>query len=155
MPWRIQKARTRGSSLAIEVDAEAALLRELHPLAEVLRLHLVAIHLLAVLEDRVAGVQIDAVLAGNEGEGLVDVGHQLLGRAGLAGIVACRLDAAGGAQRVLEPAHVVALPTVHRNRYFAKRGDRFLRIDADSGVLFPCSFVCGFAHFAFSFSGMV
>ena len=64
----------------------------------------------------VAGVEVQAVRAGDQREGLVEVGAQFVGRAGLAGIVARdRQAAADRLAGVLEAADVVALPAVERD----------------------------------------
>ena len=63
-----------------------ALAQSIQPL-EVRRLERVALDLLAAGLG-VAGVEVEPVGAGNQGEGLVQVGPELVGRAGLAGVVA-------------------------------------------------------------------
>ena len=79
----------------------------------------------------VAGVEVQAVRAGQERQRLVQVGPQLVGRAGLAGIVAGdRQAAAELLARVLETADVVPLPAVQRDR--DRREPRQGRIDIDA-----------------------
>ena len=148
MPWLIQNLRTFGSvgegervggermreEGGVEVELHAGLLRPLHPRLELLGADLVAVDHLALV-DAVAGVEVDAVLAGDEAEREGEVLHQLRGRTRLAGVVAGRLDAAGGAAGRLEPAYVVALPAVEGDGDLAEIGDHLLGVDADLRVL--------------------
>ena len=66
------------------------------------------------IEDRVARVQVQLHLSGDQLQDFVDVRHQLLRRRRAPGIISGGLNAAGqGFVRVgVEAAHVVALPTV-------------------------------------------
>ena len=61
----------------------------------------------------VGGVEVEAVGAGDEGEGFFEVGAEFVGRAGAAGVSAGDGEAAAdGFAGVLEPDDVVALPAV-------------------------------------------
>ena len=102
----------------VEIAAEASFLTEADPLREVLRFQLVAVRPLAVLEDRVACVQVHLRPSGDQGKHLVEVGHQFFRRPRSAGIVAGGLDAAGeGLARIgIEASHVVSLPAMQRDR---------------------------------------
>ena len=118
----------------IEVELHADLLSPHDPRLEVLDVELVAVNDL-VLVDAVAGVQVHTVLAGNERERELEVLLQLLGRAGLARIVAGRLNAARGATRSLEPADVVALPAMEGNGDLVEILQDLFRVNADLGIL--------------------
>jgi hypothetical protein len=86
----------------------------------------------------IAGVQAEAVLAGQQRQHLVGVVPQLVGRAGLAGITSGdRQSAAQFPARVFEAADVVSLPAVQR-QWDAGQAlhDRF-GIDSQRGVAFP------------------
>ena len=56
----------------VEVEPDAAFFREVDPLSEVLRLYFVASREFAVLKDGVAGVEVEALFAGDKGERLVE-----------------------------------------------------------------------------------
>ena len=87
----------------------------------------------------VAGVQVQAVRAGDQRQGLVQVGPQLVGRAGLARIIAGdRQAAAQFLARVLESAHVVALPAVQRNGDTRQTLHSPIHVHAPVGILLPC-----------------
>ena len=76
----------------------------------------VAVDALAA-EVAVEGVQVEAMPAGNQREGLFRVGAQLLGCARLARIVAGRRQPAAELHpELLEPADVISLPAVQRDR---------------------------------------
>ena len=109
----------------------AGLLREGDPRREVAGLERVAVDEAVLAEDRVVGVEVEAVRAGDEREGLLDVGHQLLRRAGAAGVVAGRLDAAGERAVVVEADDVVALPAVHGDVEPAEGLEGGLDVDAE------------------------
>ena len=79
-----------------------------------LRLDLVAVNsLFTLLKNSVAGMEIEPVLSGHEGEYLLDVGHQLLGISGSAGIISGCLDTSGKGAVLVEAHNVVSLPAVH------------------------------------------
>ena len=105
-----------GEKRRIEVHADPPGLRPVDPALKVLGLERVALDLPAAGLG-VAGVEVQAMRAGQERQRLVQVGPQLVGRAGLAGIMAGdRQAAAQLLARVLETADVVALPAVERDR---------------------------------------
>ena len=124
----------------VEVAAQAALLAEIHPLLEVLGLDLVTIHPAAVLliEDGVAGMEVHLLGAGAQLHHHVQVGHQLFGGAGAAGIVAGGLDAAGQGRVgvAIKAAHVVALPAVQAHGRLAELFHGSVHVHADGGVAF-------------------
>ena len=91
----------------------------------------VAVDEAVLAEDRVVGVEVEAVRAGDEREGLLDVGHQLLRVAGAAGVVAGRLDAAGERAVVVEADDVVALPAVHGDMELSEGLQGGLDVDAE------------------------
>ncbi len=82
------------------------------PGGEVLRPQFVALHFLATRLG-VDGMQVEPMRAGDQAVGFVQVAAQLVGVAGLAGVVArCRQAPAKLSVGRLEAAHVVALPAV-------------------------------------------
>ena len=84
----------------------------------------------------VAGVEVQAMRAGQERQRLVEIGPKLVGRAGLAGIIAGdRQAAADLLAGALEPADVVALPAVERDRDGREPRQGRLDIDAPLRVL--------------------
>ena len=127
----------------VEVDAEAVLLSPSHPRLEVLVLDLVAVDPgVLVGEDGIAGMQVDALLAGDEAARLLEVGRQLLEGAGAARVVARGHDAAGGRIVLLVEAHdVVALPAVDGDRLAGQLRQDRLGVDALGGVCLACQFV--------------
>ena len=76
-----------GEEGGVEVHPDPLRLRPVDPAAEVLGLERVALDLLAAGLG-VAGVEVEPVRAGDQRQGLVEVGPELVRRAGLAGIVA-------------------------------------------------------------------
>ena len=158
MPWRTQKARDLrllgwergqrvrrkggGEERGVEVDAEVILLGKVDPVVKMAALQGVAVDRLAV-QDRVAGVEVDALFARDEGDGFRKVLHELLRRAGSARVVARGLDAAGeGLAGVLKAEHVVALPAVDGDGLLREAVDGRLRVDAQRGVARLGQFVC-------------
>lgn len=103
-----------GEKGGVEVAAQAPRLAELHPGGEVLGLQRVPAGPLSGPEDGVAGVEVQLFQAGAQLQHHVQVGHQLLGGAGPAGVIPRGLDAAGegGAGVGVEAPHVVPLPAV-------------------------------------------
>ena len=118
----------------VEVNAHAALFGIVHPNLKILRLNGVAV-MIAILKYCIAGMQVQLVLAGNQRKCLVQVCHQLLGRGGLARIIAGRLNAAGKRAVVVKAGHIIALPTVHGNGQFQQFFDRLLGIHTDGSIL--------------------
>ena len=98
---------------------------------------LVAVHLFAA-EFGVAGVQVEAVSAGNEGKGLLQIGAQLVRRAGLAGIIAGGdQPAAQRRAEIFKPADVIALPAMEGNGNARQRLQGVVNVHADGGITFP------------------
>ena len=94
----------------------------------------------------VEGVQVQPVLARDLGIGKFQIGAQLVGGAGAAGVIAGGLDAAAGtAGLALEADHVVALPAMHRDRDRPERGHRRFGVDAPIGKHLARDLI-GFAH---------
>ncbi len=118
----------------VEVHAAPGRLRPVDPAGEVLGAELVALDLLAARLG-VDRVQVQAVRAGDERVGLVEVRAQLVGVARLARIVARGRDPAGElAAGVLEAADVVALPAVQADLGCGQGGQGRLGVDAEGGV---------------------
>ena len=112
----------------VEVDAKALLARPLDPGTEVFVGELVAVVPgVLVREDRIAGVQVYALGAGDEARGVGEVRRELLEVAGASGIVARGHDAArGGVIALVKALHVIALPAVH--------GDGLCRQACENGL---------------------
>ena len=127
-----------GEEGGVEVAAQAPRPAEVHPLLEVLGLQPVPVHPAAVfvVKDGVAGVEIELLHAGAQLEDQVDVGHQFLGSAGPAGVVAGGLDAAGeGLGGVgVKAADVVALPAVEGDGSLHQALHGLLGVHTQSGV---------------------
>ena len=96
---------------------------------------LVTVDFLAVLEDRVAGMEVHTVLAGDELESQFKICHQFFRRTRLARVVAGGLNAAGESSCVLESCHVVSLPAVHGNGNLREFLYGLLGIYAECGIL--------------------
>lgn len=123
---------TRG----IEIEAQPMRLRPADPVLEVRDFDLVAIHFPAP-KLAIHRVKVDAMLARDEGKGLLQVGPQFIRRACLAGIVARdRKSTAQRAAKILESADVVSLPAVERNWNLGKSLKGVIHIHAQSGVAF-------------------
>ena len=122
----------------VEIQAHVVLLGKLYPLGKVLGLQLVAVDRLAI-EDGVDGVKIDLLFAGDQLQSDLQIGHQLFGSAGLAGIVAGGLDTAGeGAAQVFKTDNVIALPAMHTDGDVLQNVQRFFGIDTEFFILFAC-----------------
>ena len=108
-----------------------------NPVLEMLGLDFVAVHFFAA-ELAVEGMQVEAVLAGNERQRFGRVGAKFIGRARFAGIIARGHDAAGErAAEIFKAAHVVALPAMQRDGNFLQAFQHPVRVHADGGVAFP------------------
>ena len=128
----------------VKVQAETARLGPVQPAGKVLGGELVPIDAFAKSLG-VDGMKVHAVGAGNEGEGLVEVGAEFVGVAGFAGIVAGGLDAAAGKARgTLETADIIPLPAMQRNGDVAQCGQGAVGINAGGGVIFTGETVGGF-----------
>ena len=119
----------------VEVHADPPGLRPVDPASEMFGLESVALDLPAAGLG-IAGVEVQAMRAGQERQRLVQVGPELVGRAGLAGIMAGdRQAAAELLAGVLESADVVALPAVQRDRDGREPCQGRIDIDAPFRVL--------------------
>ena len=125
-----------GEAGGVEIDLQVPAAGPFGPAPEVLGLDGVAVDGLAA-EFAVHGVEIDPVAPRDEGEGLLEVGPELVDRPGPARIAARDLQAAAveARARALEAADVVALPAVDGERDRLQAGQRFFRVDAPLGVL--------------------
>ena len=80
-------------------------------------------------------MEVDLVLAADQGERLVHIGAQLVGRAGGSGIVAGGLNAAGQLTVAeQESLDIVALPAVHGNFDVGQAADGLLGVGAERRV---------------------
>ena len=96
----------------IKVQAEFGFLGPVQPAAEFVDGVGIPVDLLAILFG-ITGVKIQLGSAGNHGAGKIDVGPQLLGIAGAAGIVAGGGNATGQGADAVKADNVVPLPAVH------------------------------------------
>ena len=109
----------------------------------------------------VAGVEVEPMRAGDQRQGLVEVGPQLVGVRALPRIVAG--DARPppiGLAGALEAADVVALPAMERNSDGAKCLDRPVNAHTDLGILIACQLISlfdtrGSSHPATPVSGTI
>ena len=123
----------------VEVHAEPAGLGPVKPPREVLRPQFVALDALAVSLG-VDRMEVQAVRAGNQAEGLIQVRPKLIRVSGLAGVVARgRQSAAGLSARALEAGYVVSLPAVQRYRDIGQPLDCLIAVHAELGILLSCS----------------
>ena len=123
-----------GEISGIEIHADAQPAGPVDPALEMGRLDLVAIDRPAA-GVQIDGVQVEAMLAGDEAVGRLGVGAELVGGAGPAGVVAGGQDAAAGESAgPFEPAHVVPLPAVHGDGDFAQLAEGLVGIHAQLGV---------------------
>src|SRR5690606_30620687 len=133
---RMRKRAVRGERMRetgrIKIHAvQTDRLAPVHPRGEVARLDGVALDRLSA-EVAVDRVQIEAVPTGQQLVNEFEVLTQLVDGAGLAGIVAGGLDAAGErGVGALETADIVALPAVHGDRRGGEGLERGLHIDAE------------------------
>ncbi len=119
----------------VEIEPHRGGLGPVDPAREMFRFQRIAIDL-SPAGFGVAGMDIDLVLAGYEGEHLVQVGPHLVTVAGAARVVAGRHDpAAAGTVRGFEPGHVVALPAVDRDRDRQAGRDRLVGIHPQPRVV--------------------
>ena len=130
-----------GEEGGVEIKAHSAILRELYPGGEVTGLDGVPANRLAVGNDGVAGVEVDLLCTGDEGERLVHICHKLLGGGSLAGVVTRGLDAARKLRLAVESNDVVALPAVDGNGNLCKDLDRLVGVDAVLCILVLCVIV--------------
>ena len=147
----------------IEIQAESILLRPRNPVREMFRRDFVAVDFFAV-ELAVKGVQVQAMFAGDQRKGFLQIGAKFFRRARFAGIIAGGdQSAAERAAEIFKSADIVALPAVERNgnplREFSARGPHSRRVQRN--VLWPArriflrwSFSSGVFQFTISkFSG--
>ena len=126
-----------GEAGRIEVHPEAERLGPVDPRLEMTGLDLVAVDFFAAgLE--VEGMEVEPVLAGDEGENLFEVRAQFVRRAGAAGIIAGHGKAAAGiaGRGGLESADIIALPAVDGDRGAGEGFEGFLGVHAERRVGF-------------------
>jgi len=82
-------------------------------------------------------MKVEAVAAGNDRKGLLEVRSQLVGCAGLAGVVAGNgKPAAEFLAGVLEATDIIALPAMDGNRDAGKLLECFVGVHAQGGIAF-------------------
>ncbi len=87
-------------------------------------------------EFSVERVQVEAMRAGNQRQGLGRVAPELVGRARLAGIVARRGNPSAELTiRVFETRDIVSLPAMERDGDVRELPERSLGVDAEVGVV--------------------
>ena len=84
---------------------------------------------------RIARVQVDALAPGDQGDGLVKVRLELLGRRARPRVVPVVWMPPRAAVRVVKADHVVALPAVDGDGLAGRQGQRPLHVHAEPGVL--------------------
>ena len=90
-------------------------------------------------------VEIEAMRAGNQRQGLGRVEPELVGRARLAGIVARRGNPSTELTiRIFKADDIVSLPAMERDRDVRELPERSLGIDAEVGILLSRDRVGGF-----------
>ena len=135
----------------VEIKAKAAIPCPIHPRGEVAIFDLIAVGGFRAVQ--IAGMQVQAMLAGDIAKGEIQIGAQFIGGARAAGVVAGGLNAA--ARRAgfpFEPAHVIALPAMDGDcdaRQGAKCG---FGIDTPFGKGIFCQII-GFGHCFFPRTG--
>ncbi len=130
-----------GEEGGVKVDTHIALFSELDPLCKMLGLKGISVSVLAILKNRVAGVEIELLLSGDEGEHLVHIRHKLLRCGCLTGIVTGGLNTAGECLLGIKANDVVALPTVYRHRNVLEDVHSLFGIYAVFCVIYLCAFV--------------
>ena len=131
-----------GEEGRVEVAAQSALLAEINPLLEVLGFQLIPIHPTAILlvEDGIAGVEIHLHLTGDQGDHLVDIGHQFFVCTGPAGIVTGGLDTAGeGLVGIgVKTANIITLPAMQGNRNLLQLFHCGIGVDTQGSIFCFC-----------------
>jgi len=121
---------------AVEIQFHPVLFRPLHPALKMSRFHFVTVDLLA-LEVAIYFMQVQAVFTGDQRSCFQDIGPHFVDRAGTSRVVTRHLDSAR--QRtslVLETAHIVRLPAMHRKRYLLQFVHCLPCIHTDSCIAF-------------------
>ena len=120
----------------VEIHADLAASGPVDPALEKLRRQRVAVDDFAFGMLGIERVKVQAMGSGDEAEGFVEIGAEMIGRARFPGIIsgdgepAAELSAGG-----FEPADVIALPAMEADRNCAERGQGFFGVDAEVGVL--------------------
>ena len=121
----------------VEVEADALFFGEVNPCLEVFRLDLIAVDLL--IRDAVRCVQIELVLARDQGIRLADIGHELFWIAGASRVVARRRDAARQCIGV-KTEDIITLPAVHRDAHLLQFLQGLFYIYTNGCIRFFCFF---------------
>ena len=135
-------AHGMGEEGRVEVAAQSALLAEINPLLEVLGFQLIPIHPTAILlvEDGIAGVEIHLHLTGDQGDHLVDIGHQFFVCTGPAGRGTGGLDTAGeGLVGIgVKTANIITLPAMQGNRNLLQLFHCGIGVDTQGSIFCFC-----------------
>src|SRR5258706_8005067 len=128
----------------VEVQTDAERLRPVDPAREVFEADGVAVHA-SRAKLTVERVQVEAMCAGDERQGLPGIAAELVGRARLARIIAGRRKAPTQlAVRLLESPDVVSLPAVERDGDRREPDESGIGVDAEIGVPLSGEDVGGF-----------
>ena len=125
----------------VEINPHFMLFRKIHPFLEMLRLQLVSGYGFPVLKNRIAGMEVQLYLSGNQGHHLFDILHQLFRCFCPSRIVSGCLDAPRKRTVLIETGHIVSLPAVQRNRDIFERLNGLVGIYTVFRVLFLCNFI--------------
>ena len=118
----------------IEIEADLDALRPGDPVFELFDAQFVAVNL-ASAHLGVAGMEIQAMASGNDGDGLLEIGAQFRGGGGLAGIISRDGEAAAEfLSGIFKSADVVALPAMDGNRDAGELFEGLVGVDAEFGV---------------------
>ncbi len=120
----------------IEIQTQITRLRPLCPFLEVLWPDGISLHRCIRLE--IDGMEIYALPAGNLHKRSLKIAAQFVGVAGASRIVAAGLDSARQfSRRVLEAAHIVALPALNRDGNLIQGLKQIVCVNSNCGVTFP------------------
>jgi hypothetical protein len=121
-----------GKERRVEIHAEIAGFAPINPCLKMFWGDGVAVDALAGGHLQIHGVKIQPMAAGDEGEGLFQVGAKLIGRAGFARIISGNgQPAAKYRAALLKTADVVPLPAMKTDRHGREAGNGGIAVDAN------------------------